>query len=196
MTLTTNGTVRIERLQRPALAYFISDIQGWFAGWQHHKSSKWMRLCARSGVRLRAALYPMIQRHVNSRPLSHRPLRLQPFVEHILLSLQPQLGNGLGVNPTWQALSPFVSSASEPRFVTSGQVMRRMARTIASLPRSQEKLAARHSGFLLEHFSRHSFLDLQNDCLLTCVNGTSTLCLSEMSMLAFTGAVPQVLWAC
>ena len=66
--------------------------------------------------------------------------------------------------------------------------MRRMARALAKLPRTQEKLAAEHSGFLLEHFSRHSFLDLQNDCLLTCVNGTSTPCLSEMSMLAFTAS--------
>ena len=52
MTLTTNCTVRIEQLQGPALAYFISDIQRWFAGWQHHKSSKWMRLSAQSCVRL------------------------------------------------------------------------------------------------------------------------------------------------
>jgi hypothetical protein len=87
MTLATNYTVRIEQLQRPALAYLICDIQKWFAGWQHRRSSKWMRMCAKACVRLRVALSPMIQRHADSRPASslHKPLRLQPFVEQILL---------------------------------------------------------------------------------------------------------------
>ena len=44
----------------------------------------------------------------------------------------------------------------------------------------------------LDHFSRHNLLDLQNDCLLTCVHGTTTLCLHDMSMLAFTAAELKV----
>ena len=40
----------------------------------------------------------------------------------------------------------------------------------------------------VDHFSRHNMLDLQNDCLLTCVRCTTTLCLGDMSMLAFTAS--------
>ena len=31
--METNYTVRIEQLQRPALALLIRDVQTWFAGW-------------------------------------------------------------------------------------------------------------------------------------------------------------------
>ena len=166
MNPNTNYTIMIEQMQRPALAYFISDVQSWFSGWQHHKSSKWLLLVARTCVKLRAAVSPMIQQHARSRPLTHRPLRLQPFVQHILLSLQPQLGPGLGVHPTCQPLSPFVSSATEPPFVTSGDVMRRQANALKGLPRPQGQLADEHNGVLLDHFSRHGIFRLQNDCLL------------------------------
>ena len=40
----------------------------------------------------------------------------------------------------------------------------------------------------MAHFSRHEILDLQNECLLTCVHGAMTLCLSDMSILAVTAA--------
>ena len=192
MNLATNYTVLIEQMQRPALAYFISDVQRWFSGWQHHKSSKWMLLVAQTCVRLRAALSPMIRQHARSRPLPHMSLRLQPFVQQILQSLQPQLGSGLGVNPTCQELSPFVSSASEPRFVTSGDVMRRQANAHKGLPRPQEQLADEHSGVLLDHFSRHGIFRLQDDCLQACVRVTSDQCLGDLSLLAFTVAELRV----
>ena len=99
----------------------------------------------------------MIRKHAASTPAGslHRPLIQQPFIEQILLSLQPQYGNGLGANPTCQELSPFVSSCNEPAYVTSTQVMRRMDEAHAKLPHSQQELATEHCGFLLEHFSRH-----------------------------------------
>ena len=59
------------------------------------------------------------------------------------------------MHPTCQELSPFVSLADEPARVTNSEVKGRMANASAGLPRSQQVLAAEHSGFLLEHFSQH-----------------------------------------
>ena len=79
--METNYTVRIEQLQRPVLALLIRDVQSCFSGWQHLRSSEWIRMCATTRVRLRVALSPMLQKHAASRPAwsLHKPLSQQPL---------------------------------------------------------------------------------------------------------------------
>ena len=168
----TNYTIRIERLQRPALRLLIQDVKAWFTSWQLLRSMKWVHISAAVCVRLRTLILPMIQRHATSAPAGslHRSLVQQPFIEQILLSLQPQYGNGLRVNPTCQELSPFITSCSDPPYVTSMQVMRRMDEAHAELPHSQQELAADHCGFLLEHFSRHGSDHCEHVCSQCGVN--------------------------
>ena len=164
---------RVSRMQRPALALLIRDLQEWFPEWRRRHSKKWIFMCASSCVRLRISLSPMLLKHAASVPAGpqREPLSRRPFVEQILVGLQFQRGAHMGVHPINQELLPFVSLAGGPARVTISAVKRRMAEAQASLPLSHQALAAEHSGFLLEHFSRHSPLDPQDDCLLTCVAG-------------------------
>ena len=74
----------------------------------------------------------------------------------------------------------------EPNGTMVAPAASELVRALAGLPRPQGQLAAGHSGWILDHFSRHSIFDLQNDCLQTCVGGTSDLCLGELSLLAST----------
>ena len=101
-------------------------------------------------------------------------------MEQLLVSLQFQCDEAV------------VSLPGEPARVTTSAVERRMAEAQAGLPLSQQELAADHRGFLLEHFSLHNFLELEDDCLRACVGGTSTLCLNDMGMLAFTASELRV----
>jgi len=58
----TNCTIRIERLQRPALRLLIQDVKAWFTGWQRLRSMKWVHISAAVCVRLR-----------RSRSITHDP---------------------------------------------------------------------------------------------------------------------------
>ena len=162
----SNYMIRIERFQRPAPALLMRDVQKLFPEWQRLQSAKWILMCASACVRLKGSLYPMIQKHAASMPAGaqHTPLSQRPLVEQVLLSLQHQHGAFLGVHPTCQELSPFVSLADEPARVTNSAVRKRLADTHVSLPHSQQALAAEHSGFLLEHFSQHGPGDANHVC--------------------------------
>ena len=61
--METNSTIRIEQLQRPALALLMRDVPTWFAGGQHLRSAEWILMCATTCVRLNVALSPMLQKH-------------------------------------------------------------------------------------------------------------------------------------
>ena len=156
--LDSSYMIRVERLQRPALALLIRDVQLWFPEWQQLQSVRWILMCASACVRLKVSLSPVIQRHMASMPTGTQraPLSKRPFVEQVLLSLRHQHGALMGEHPTCQELAPFVSLAGEPAHVSNSEVKERMAEASAGLPRSQRVLAAEHSGFLLEHFSKHS----------------------------------------
>ena len=164
--LDSSYMIQVERLQRPALALLIRDVQMWFPEWQQLQSARWILMCASACVRLKVSLSPMIRKHKASMPAGtqHAPLSKRPFVEQVLLSLQHQHGALLGVHPTCQELAPFVSLAGEPARVTNSEVKERMADASAGLPRSQQVLAAEHSGFLLEHFSQHGPDDADHVC--------------------------------